>query len=96
VNPPVDTPPSSPAAGSGGRGRPYHHSRRKFFVLADIAMNAKRGSKAVPISPIALEAVRRIDALFDIEREINGHPADQRLERRRKDSLPLVEELDIG
>jgi transposase len=52
------------------------------------------GSKAVPISPMALEAVRRIDALFDIEREINGHPANQRMERRRKDSLPLVEELE--
>ena len=46
------------------------------------------------LSEIALEAVRRIDALFDIEREINGHPANQRLERRRKDSLPLVDELE--
>ncbi|MDP9840147.1 hypothetical protein J2T09_004927, partial [Neorhizobium huautlense] len=31
--------------------------RRKFFVLADIAMNAKRGGKTAPISPMALEAV---------------------------------------
>lgn len=71
----------------------WAHSRRKFFVLADIATNAKRGSRAAPISPIALEAVKRIDALFDIEREINGLAADQRVERRRKDSLRLVEEL---
>ena len=74
----------------------WAHSRRKFFVLADIATNAKRGSKAAPISPIspmALEAVKRIDALFDIEREINGLGAQQRLEHRRRDSLPLVEEL---
>lgn len=71
----------------------WAHSRRKFFVLADIAANAKRGSKAAPISPMALEAVKRIDALFDIEREINGPSADQRLERRRQDSQPLVEEL---
>ena len=42
---------------------------------------------------MALEAVRRIDALFDIEREINGLTAEQRLERRRQDSEPLVEEL---
>jgi hypothetical protein len=62
-------------------------------VLADIAANAKRGSKAAPISPMALEAVKRIDALFDIEREINGLAADQRLERRRQHSLPLAEEL---
>jgi transposase len=71
----------------------WAHSRRKFFVLADIAANAKRGSKAAPISPMALEAVKRIDALFDIEREINGLAAEQRLERRRKDSQQLAEEL---
>lgn len=71
----------------------WAHSRRKFFVLADIATNAKRGSKAAPISPMALEAVKRIDALFDIEREINGLAAEQRLAHRRKDSQPLVEEL---
>ncbi|MBU1549481.1 MAG: IS66 family transposase [Alphaproteobacteria bacterium] len=71
----------------------WAHSRRKFFVLADIAANAKRGSKAAPISPMALEAVKRVDALFDIEREINGLSPEQRLERRRKDSQPLAEEL---
>ncbi|WP_246642815.1 IS66 family transposase [Rhizobium laguerreae] len=71
----------------------WSHARRKFFVLADIATNAKRGSRAAPISPKALEAVKRIDALFDIEREINGLAADQRLEHRRKGSLPLVGEL---
>lgn len=42
---------------------------------------------------MALEAVKRIDALFDIEREINGLAAEQRLAHRRKDSQPLVEEL---
>src|ERR1700688_1447516 len=50
----------------------WSHARRKFFELADIAANARRGKSATPISPIALEAVKRIDALFDIEREING------------------------
>ncbi|RFB85516.1 IS66 family transposase, partial [Rhizobium leguminosarum bv. trifolii] len=63
-------------------------------VLADIATNAKRGSRAMPISPLALEAVKRIDALFDIEREINGLAADERLQRRRIDSLSLVKELE--
>ncbi|TAY42434.1 IS66 family transposase [Rhizobium leguminosarum] len=71
----------------------WSHARRKFFVLAAIATNAKRGSRAAPISPMALEAVKRIDALFDIEREINGLAAAERLERRRKHSLPLVGEL---
>jgi transposase len=71
----------------------WAHARRKFFVLADIATNAKRGSKAAPISPMALEAVQRIDTLFDIERKINGLAAEQRLAHRHKDSQPLVEEL---
>jgi transposase len=46
----------------------WAHARRQFFELADIAANARRGKKAAAISPIALEAVKRIDALFDIER----------------------------
>ncbi|CCF21825.1 putative transposase IS66 family [Pseudorhizobium banfieldiae] len=71
----------------------WAHARRKFFVLADLATNAKRGSKAAPISPVALEAVKRIDALFDFEREINGLAAQQRLEHRRRESQPLLEEL---
>jgi len=40
----------------------WSHARRKFFVLADIATSAKRGKQVAPISPIALEAVKRIDA----------------------------------
>ena len=55
----------------------WAHSRRQFFELADIANNARRGRNATAISPIALEAVKRIDALFDIEREINGLTADE-------------------
>ena len=50
----------------------WSHARRKFFELADIAANARRGKNAPPISPIALEAVKRFDALFAVEREING------------------------
>ncbi|WP_436089252.1 IS66 family transposase [Pararhizobium sp. LjRoot255] len=71
----------------------WAHSRRKFFVLADIATNAKRGKNAAAISPVALEAVKRIDALFDIERDVNGLSANERLQRRQKDSRPLVDEL---
>ena len=47
----------------------WAHARRQFFELADIAANARRGKNAAAISPIALEAVRRIDVLFEIERE---------------------------
>ena len=42
------------------------------------------------ISPIALEAVKRIDALFEIERDVNGCPAAERLRVRHEQSAPLV------
>ena len=61
----------------------WSHARRKFFELADIAANARQGKNAAPISPIALEAVKRIDAIFEIEREINGVTAEERLAARR-------------
>jgi transposase len=72
----------------------WAHSRRKFFVLADIAANAKRGKNATAISPLALEALKRIDALFDIERDINGLLAHERLQRRQQESQSLVNELE--
>lgn len=49
-----------------------------FFELADIEKNARESKKGKPVSPIALEAVRRLDALFEIERAINGRGADER------------------
>ena len=72
----------------------WAHGRRAFFELADIAKNARRGRSATAISPIALEAVKRIDALFDIEREINGSKADERLRARQERSVSLLTELE--
>jgi transposase len=72
----------------------WAHARRQFFELADIAANARRRKGAAAISPLALEAVKRIDALFDIERGINGLAADERLRVRQKDSAPLVTALE--
>ena len=66
----------------------WAHARRQFFELADIAANARRGKNAAAISPIALEAVKRIDALFDIERGINGLSAEERLRVRQEQSAP--------
>jgi hypothetical protein len=65
---------------------------RQFFELAEIAANIRRGKNATAISPIALEAVRRIDALFEIECAINGESAEERL--RREQSAPLVSDLE--
>ena len=60
----------------------WAHGRRKFFDLA-------RLNKA----PIAAEAVKRIDGLFAIEREINGLSPQERLWLRQERSRPLVIEL---
>jgi len=43
---------------------------------------------------IAIEAVRRIDELFAIEREINGLPAEARLALRQERSRPLAADLE--
>jgi transposase len=75
----------------------WAHSRRKFFELADLAASARKkaeGKTDVVISPMALEAVRRIDRPFDIERGINGLTAEQRLTARRALSKPLVTDLE--
>jgi transposase len=73
------------------------HARRPFFVMADLAENARRkaqGKKPAVISPLALEAVRRIDELFEIERAINGQSAEQRRVVRQELSAPLVANLE--
>jgi transposase len=72
----------------------WSHARRQFFELADIAANARRGRKAAAISPIALEAVKRIDALFEIERGINGLSAEERQRVRQEQSVPLLAALE--
>ena len=69
------------------------HARRGFFELADIEKNAREGQKGKPISPIALEAVRRLDALFEIERAINGRSADERRAVRQEKSKPLLDDM---
>ena len=61
----------------------WAHGRRKFFDLA-------RLQKA----PIAIEAVERIDALFAIEREINGMMPQERRAVRAERSRPLIVELE--
>jgi len=72
------------------------HARRPFFAMADIEENARRkasGKKEIALSPIAIEIVQRIDALFEIERSINGKSAEERLAARQISSRPLVEDL---
>ena len=60
----------------------WAHARRKFFDLARLGK-----------APIATEAVKRIDILFAIEREINGVMPQERLRVRQERSRPLIIEL---
>jgi len=62
----------------------WAHARHNFFDLARLAK-----------APIAIEAVERIDALFAIEREINGLTPQERRHARNERSRPLVTALDI-
>jgi transposase len=74
----------------------FAHARRKFFELADVTAAARkksRGERVGAIYPIALEAVQRLDALFDIERGINGKSAAERRAIRQELSEPLITEL---
>ena len=72
----------------------WSHARRKFFELADIKTTARKGRPiAEDISPIALEAVKRIDAIFDVEREITGLTAEVRHDARQRLVRPMVEDL---
>jgi transposase len=61
----------------------WAHGRRKLYELARLAK-----------MPIAIEAVRRIDELFAIERDIAGLPPQQRVCVRRERSKPLTEDLE--
>jgi transposase len=60
----------------------WAHARRKLFELAELTK-----------APIAREAVERIDALFAIEREINGAAIDARRAVRQERAKPLVDAL---
>ena len=53
------------------------------------------GQNAPPISPIALETVARIDAVFSVECDISGASAVELLRVQRQASAPLFAALGI-
>ena len=73
----------------------FAHARRGFFELADIEKKARDGQKGKPISPIALEAVLRLDALFEIERAINDRGPEERRAVRQGKSKPLFDDMHV-
>ena len=60
----------------------WAHVRRKFY---DLHVAHK--------SPVAAEAIERIAALYAVEKEIRGYPADQRREVRAARARPLLDSL---
>jgi transposase len=70
---------------------PFHPIPRAWAGPSLLAMIVFE--KFGQLSPIAVEVVRRIDALFAIERAINGKRALERLAARRAESRPLVDDL---
>ena len=61
----------------------WSHGRRKLFDIAKLDR-----------SPIAVEAVRRMDEIFAIERTIRGRTTAERLTARQEQSRPLVAALE--
>ncbi len=60
----------------------FAHARRKLYEM-HLALR----------SPIAVQAVERIDVLYAIEREIRGLDPEVRLRERQARSVPLLQEL---
>ncbi len=60
----------------------WAHARRGLFKLAELGR-----------APLAVEAVRRIDAIFEAERAINGATSAQRLAVRQESIAPMVDGL---
>lgn len=60
----------------------WAHARRKFFDI-----------HAETDSPVALEALQRIGALYKIEAEIRGKSTDERQAARQAQAMPRLKEL---
>jgi hypothetical protein len=64
------------------------------IALERLLNQQRQAIEALVVAPLAVEAVKGIDALFDIEREINGRSIEQRLAVRRERVAPLVADLE--
>ena len=61
----------------------WAHARRNFYELAQLRQ-----------APLALEAVRQIDEIFALERDINGRSAKERIKTRQEYVRPLAEAFE--
>lgn len=69
-------------AGEVAEAACWAHARRKLFDV-----------HAAGHSPLATEAVRRIAALYEVERDIVGRPPDERARVRQARAGPVLEDL---
>src|SRR5436305_1466340 len=76
-----------------GSTRPIARVARSSRPHAGLTADASSLISRLAKAPIAAEAVKRIDVLFAIEREINGLASQQRLRVRQERSRPLIVEL---
>ena len=67
------------------------HTQRKFYDIH--AATRPAPGHLTRGSPLAAEALRRIAALYAIEAEIRGKPAEERRQVRQQRSGPLVERV---
>jgi transposase len=76
-----------------------YDARRRPGPITEAGMLEPRPAQILRIgrswqSTLAIEATRRIDEIFAIEREINGSVAEQRVALRHNRIRPLVGELE--
>ena len=76
------------------RGGAQARADHRGGVLGPWPAQVLRAGRLSRKAPLAIEAVRRIDAIFDAERAINGLPAEARLAVRQQHIAPLVAELE--
>jgi len=77
-----------------GRSRRRHVGRMQEGSFSFLQTLQRRPGPVI-VSPIALEAVRRLDVIFEWERSINGLPPAQRLAVREKEIAPIVEAFEV-
>jgi transposase IS66 family protein len=76
------------------QGSSYGPRCARLLLPLGVFASGKPGALTLKKVPIAIEAVRRIDVLFAIEREINGLVPQARLAVRQERSRPLITDLE--
>ena len=71
----------------------YTHARRNFTDIIKAIPGFKEMTEEEKGKVLSYMIVKIIDRIFDNERQFQGMDADERLEHRKKESKPIVDEL---